>query len=158
MAIQAGSAHRSGSRCSTEALVAGLLELNLTQELAVFCDDEQEDVGAMDCVVIGKVLSPASVHVSTIRSAMRLAGAIRPKCNETSRGNLFGLNIIVVGEKAENLFIADLLARISLSNHNTSRKAPLLTPFGANSTQRQLSRHLLTPVRPVAGRIPAVDL
>jgi hypothetical protein len=116
--------------------------LNLTQELAVFCDDEQEDVGAMDCVVIGKVLSPASVHVSTIRSAMRLAGAIRPKCNETSRGNLFGLNIIVVGEKAENLFIADLLARISLSNHNTSRKAPLLTPFGANSTQRQLSRHL----------------
>ncbi|CAO2191314.1 unnamed protein product [Urochloa humidicola] len=102
MASPSGSAPRSGSRNSAEeeAHVATLLEkLNLTQiegEVAALSDDEEEGEGAVDCAVIGKVISPTTIHITTTDGAMRPAW-----------GNPYGLRLRTVGERAENLFIAE---------------------------------------------------
>ncbi|CAO2045029.1 unnamed protein product [Urochloa humidicola] len=102
MAAPSGSATRSGSRSSAEeeAHVANLLEkLNLTQiegEVAALSDDEEEADGIAEWAVIGKVLSPTTVHITTTEGAMRPAW-----------GNPYGLKLRTVGEKAENLFIAE---------------------------------------------------
>ncbi|CAN6232539.1 unnamed protein product [Urochloa humidicola] len=102
MASPSGSAPRSGSRNSAEeeTHVANLLEkLNLTQiegEVAALSDDEDENEGAVEWAVIGKVLSPTTIHITTTDGAMRPAW-----------GNPYGLRLRTVGEKAENLFIAE---------------------------------------------------
>jgi len=51
--------------------------------------------------VIGKVLSPSMIHVTTIRNAMKPAW-----------GNPLGLKLRSVGYKTENLFIADFGAAV----------------------------------------------
>lgn len=57
----------------------------------------EDDVAAVvKWAVIGKVLSTATLHITTIRNAMKPAW-----------GNPFGLKFHSVGEKSENLFIAD---------------------------------------------------
>ncbi|CAN6208045.1 unnamed protein product [Urochloa humidicola] len=102
MATSSGSAPRSGSRNTAveEAHVATLLEkLNLTQvegEVAALSDDEDEDVSDVEWAVIGKVLSPTTIHITTMEAAMRPAW-----------GNPYGLRLRTVGEKTENLFIAE---------------------------------------------------
>ncbi|CAO2039933.1 unnamed protein product [Urochloa humidicola] len=102
MASPSGSAPRSGSRISAEedAHVATLLEkLNLTQiegEVAGLSDDEEGGEGAVDYAVIGKVISPTTIHITTTDGAMRPAW-----------GNPFGLRLRTVGERVENLFIAE---------------------------------------------------
>lgn len=65
--------------------------------VAALSDDEDalESGEEMEYTVIGKVLWPASLHITTIRNAMRPAW-----------GNPFGLKLRSVGEKSENLFIA----------------------------------------------------
>ncbi|CAN6235065.1 unnamed protein product [Urochloa humidicola] len=101
--IGSSSSHpRSDSGAAMDdAGVADLMKkLNLTKdegEVAMFSDDED---GEGDCKVqlrlLGKVLSPSALHISTIRSAMTKAW-----------GNPYGLKMRSVGEMAENLFIAD---------------------------------------------------
>lgn len=83
-----------------------LLErLNLTKEegeVAAFSDDEEEDARSrVDCRLLGKVISPSLLHNSTIRSAMKPAW-----------GNPYGLKLRSIGEKAENVFIAEFGALV----------------------------------------------
>jgi hypothetical protein len=81
--------------------VADLLQrLNLTAEeggIAEFSDDEDdgEPAATTEWALIGKALSPAALHVSTIIGAMRPAW-----------GNPYGLKIRSIGEKGDNLFVA----------------------------------------------------
>uniref|UniRef100_A0A0D9XBK1 FAS1 domain-containing protein n=1 Tax=Leersia perrieri TaxID=77586 RepID=A0A0D9XBK1_9ORYZ len=84
-----------------EAAVADLLkDLHLTaeeEEIAAFSDDE--DVG--DCQVeewslVGKVLSPMTIHATAILGAMKAAW-----------GNPAGLKIRSIGSKGDNLFVAE---------------------------------------------------
>ena len=86
---------------SEEERMADMLDrLNLTKdegEVAAFSDDEGGDeASGAECKLLGKVLSPATLHIPTIRSAMKSAW-----------GNPCGLKLRSVGDKAENLFIID---------------------------------------------------
>ncbi|CAN6236829.1 unnamed protein product [Urochloa humidicola] len=102
MASSTYKASRSGSHRSAEeeAHVANLSEkLNLTQiegEFAALSDDEEGGEEAVQWAIIGKVLSPMTIHITTTEGAMRPAW-----------GNPYGLKLRTVGEKAENLFIAE---------------------------------------------------
>ena len=59
-----------------------------------FSDDEDvEDPGRMEWALVGKVLSPTTVHATTIFRAMKPAW-----------GNPYGLKVRSIGEKEENLF------------------------------------------------------
>jgi hypothetical protein len=99
MAATGGGGSLSGASESRED-VADLLDwLNLTMdegEVAAFSDDEDGEDAVVKWAVIGKVLSPATIHVTTIRNAMKPAW-----------GNPFSLKFCSVGEKTENLFIAE---------------------------------------------------
>jgi hypothetical protein len=68
------------------------------EEFVTFSDDEQigDDGGSLEFALIGKVLSPLPLHISTTMSAMKLAW-----------GNPFGLRLRSVGEQADNFFIAE---------------------------------------------------
>jgi hypothetical protein len=92
------SSQGSGSSHSWEK-VADLLE-RLTKdekEIAAFSYDEEGEIsGALEFALISKVLSPSTLHIITITNTIRPAG-----------GNPFGLKLQSVGERSENLFIAD---------------------------------------------------
>jgi hypothetical protein len=104
MATRSGSgSHGGGSQNrGDDAHVADLMErLNLTkdeEEVAAFSDNEEDDGsgGSLEFALTGKVLSPTTLHISMITSAMRPAW-----------GNPFGLRLRSVGEKADSLFIAE---------------------------------------------------
>jgi hypothetical protein len=90
-----------GSSENWESSVADLLEkLNLTAEeeqVVEFSDDE--DAGGNPSkgrAMVGKVISPSTVHTAAIYGAMKPAW-----------GNPAGLKIRLVGAKAENLFVAE---------------------------------------------------
>lgn len=74
--------------------------LQLTAEEEVVADfSDDEDVAAEAApvwAIVGKVLSPVHLHVSTIQSAMRPAW-----------GNPRGLKLRTIGVKEENMFMAD---------------------------------------------------
>lgn len=74
--------------------------LKLTEdEVAIleFSDDEDSDTMApTEWTLVGKVLSPVPVHVTTVRSAMRPAW-----------GNPIGLKFRAIGEKEDNLFVVE---------------------------------------------------
>ena len=91
----------SGSMPDAQPGVAELLKrLNLTEEegeVAAFSDDEEDEVVEVEqWAVVGKVLSPSTIHASTIKGAMTPAW-----------GNPCGLKIRSIGENADNLFIAE---------------------------------------------------
>jgi len=91
----------SGLPVDPDANVADLLQnLNLTAEeedVVEFSDDEDvEDPGRMEWALVGKVLSPTTVHATTIFRAMKPAW-----------GNPYGLKVRSIGEKEENLFVAE---------------------------------------------------
>ncbi|KAK3123280.1 hypothetical protein QOZ80_8AG0627820 [Eleusine coracana subsp. coracana] len=96
-----GSRSMHSAREGMEQGVADLMgKLNLTADeeaVADFSDDELvgEEV-VVEWVLIGKVLSPTTVHVNTVLVAMR------PAC-----GKPFGLKGRSVGEKRENHFIVE---------------------------------------------------
>lgn len=106
MSSQAGGDHEvrpggSGKQPDAEPGVTDLLKkLNLTEEegeFAAFSDDEEEAADSvMQWAVVGKVLSPTSIHTTTIKNAMTPAW-----------GNPCGLKIRSIGEKVDNLFIAE---------------------------------------------------
>jgi hypothetical protein len=81
--------------------MTNLLErLNLTREeeeyVAFSDDDEVLDEDSIEFALIDKVMSLTPLHISTIMSAMKLAW-----------GNPFDLRLRSMGEKTENLFIAE---------------------------------------------------
>ena len=91
----------SGSSEAEKAEVSDLLgRMNLTAEEAdvVVDSDDEADVEMVksEWSLIGKVLSPKLVHVTTIIRAMK-----------PTWGNPKGLEIRSVGDKKDNLFIAD---------------------------------------------------
>ena len=84
-----------------DANVADLLQnLNLTAkegDVVAFSDDEEDgEVSVVEWTLVGKVLSPATVHATTIFRAMK------PVC-----GNPYGLKIRTIGEKEDNMFVAE---------------------------------------------------
>lgn len=86
---------------ASETNVADLLKnLNLTAEeekVLEFSDGEgEEGVMGMEWALVGKVLSPAKMHTSTIHQAV-----------QAPWGNPHGLRIRAIGEKADNLFVAE---------------------------------------------------
>lgn len=85
-----------------------LSRLNLTEEGAVadFSDDDDDvDLLAMEWVLVGKVISPMAVHVNTGCSAMKLAWA-----------NLAGLKLRSIGEKGDNLFLAEFAGKMEMTS------------------------------------------
>lgn len=100
MAAVGGSESRSGASNSGEDVASLLDKLNLTldeEEVAAFSDEEEEDAATVvKWAVIGKVLSPSTLHITTTKNAMKPAW-----------GNPFGLKFRSVGDKSENLFIAE---------------------------------------------------
>jgi hypothetical protein len=122
----------SGPPVDPDANVADLLQnLNLTAEeedVAEFSDDE--DVGdpvGVEWALVGKVLSPTTVHATTIFRAMKPAW-----------GNPYGLKIRSIGAKEENLFIAefkfeqDMERVLGGSPWMVGRHALLLQPYDEN--------------------------
>lgn len=105
-----------------------LLKLNLTEEeeaILDFRDDEGEAAPpVMKWAVVGKVLSPSTVNVSTVRSAIRPAW-----------GNPHGLKIRAIGEKTENMFVAELGSKVEMerimagSPWMVGRHAVILQPY-----------------------------
>jgi hypothetical protein len=81
MVTESGSGSHGGHRRNGEdgVNVSDLLgRLHLTkdeEEFVAFSDDEEatNDGGSLDFTTIGKVLSPSTLHISTITSAMRPA-------------------------------------------------------------------------------------
>lgn len=91
----------SGLPVDPDKQVADLLQnLNLTAEeegVVEFSDDE--DVAnpiRVKWALVGKVLSPTTIHAATISRAMKPAW-----------GNPYGLKIRSIGEKEENLFVVE---------------------------------------------------
>lgn len=77
-----------------------LQRLNLTGEeeaVADFSEDEGEEVLPMvEWALMGKVLSPLAIHANTVRAAMK-----------PTWGNPVGLKFWSIGEKGDNLFVAE---------------------------------------------------
>jgi hypothetical protein len=76
-----------------------LQNLNLTAEeeqILAFSDDEEDDGAAVEWALVGKILSPAKMHLSTIHQVV-----LAPW------GNPHGLKIRAIGEKGGNLFVAE---------------------------------------------------
>jgi hypothetical protein len=104
MATRSGSGSRGGGSQNRGdgAHVADLMEsLNLTkdeEEVVVFRDEEEDggSGGSLEFALTGKVLSPTTLHILMTTLAMMPAW-----------GNPFGLRLRSVGEKADNLFIAE---------------------------------------------------
>jgi hypothetical protein len=99
--------------------VADLLErLNLTkdeEEIAAFSYDEEGEIGgALEFMLIGKVLSPSTLHITTITNTIRPAW-----------GNPFGLKLQSVGERPENLFIAEFRSLLDKKRAMTAMQASL---------------------------------
>jgi len=80
--------------------VADMLEnLHLTteEEVAAFSDEEEDNGGpTVEWALVGKVLSPSTVHSSAIQGVMKPAW-----------GNPAGLKIRSIGMKGDNLFVAE---------------------------------------------------
>jgi hypothetical protein len=79
-----------------------LKRLNLTEE--DFCDDEDvAETPTLEWALVGKILSPMAVHVNTVRAAMKPAW-----------GNLAGLKIRAIGDKGDNLFVAEFTSKADM--------------------------------------------
>ena len=94
---------------STNPNVMDLLRrLNLMEEeeavVVDFSDDEdEEEPPPVEWAIVEKVLSPAPVHVNTVRSAMKPAW-----------GNPVGLKLRAIGDKSDNMFVAEFGCRAGM--------------------------------------------
>jgi hypothetical protein len=100
MASGGSGSNGDGSSTPNPNVTDLLRRLNLTEEegaVADFSDDEEiVPASTVEWALVGKVLSPSPVHVNTVRSAMKPAW-----------GNPVGLKLRAIGEKADNLFVAE---------------------------------------------------
>ena len=72
--------------------------------MADFSDDEGEaEPPLVEWATVGKVLSMMAVHLSTVRTAMKPAW-----------GNPVGLKFRAIGEKGDNLFIAEFGSSVDM--------------------------------------------
>ncbi|KAK3127025.1 hypothetical protein QOZ80_7AG0567120 [Eleusine coracana subsp. coracana] len=85
-----------GRRIEVEELLRNLHLTTEEMEITELSDDEDDDIGNSEMTVIGKVLSPVTIHASTILGAMKPAW-----------GNPVGLKIRTVGEKGDNVFVVE---------------------------------------------------
>ncbi|CAN6328230.1 unnamed protein product [Urochloa humidicola] len=88
--------------------VAELLQkLNLTAEegdVVDFNDNEDgEEIAHVEWALLGKVISPSTLHANTIRAAMTPAW-----------GNPYGLKIRSIGEQSDNLFVAEFGNKVDM--------------------------------------------
>jgi hypothetical protein len=99
--------HQARGQEDVDPHVAEMLKnLHLTAqegEHAVFSDDEEEDETMTEWALVGKVISPGSLHQSTI------FGALKP-----AWGNPVGLRIRSIGEKKDNLFVAEFGCKMDM--------------------------------------------
>ncbi|XP_012701525.1 uncharacterized protein LOC101786648 [Setaria italica] len=96
-----GSGGSGGKGNTLNPNVTDLLQkLKLTEEEDAVLDfsdaEEEETLAPVEFALYGKILSPVPVHVSTVRSAMKPAW-----------GNPVGLKLRAIGEKKDNLFVAE---------------------------------------------------
>ena len=99
---------QSDGQTAPSSTVADLMQrLNLTEEEGGVTDfSDEEEAGApasVECALLGKVLSPSALHANTIRAAMTPAW-----------GNPHGLKIRSIGERGDNLFVAEFGSKIDL--------------------------------------------
>lgn len=76
VAMAAEPSSSAGGSCSADHVEDLMERLRLTavEALPVVLDDEDEaDLVSPDCALVGKVLSPNTLHIQTISSAMRPA-------------------------------------------------------------------------------------
>ncbi|CAN6304644.1 unnamed protein product [Urochloa humidicola] len=104
-----GSGAPGQGRASTDPGVSELLQkLNLTaeeEEVLAFSDDKAtEEIAVVEWALVGKVLSPSVVHANTVREAMRPAW-----------GNPYGMAIRSIGQRGENLFVAEFGTRLDMN-------------------------------------------
>lgn len=98
------SAGDSGGKGGADSLGPNVEEmlrtLNLTEEEGAVMDfvddDEEETLAPVEWALVGKILSPVPVHIDSVRSAMKPAW-----------GNPARLKIRAIGEKGDNLFVAE---------------------------------------------------
>lgn len=87
-------------------------------------DDPVDDVPDAECGRVGKVLSPSALHVNMIRAVMKPAW-----------GSPLGLKIRSIGEKSENLFVAEFGCKADMdrsllgSPWMVGKHAVLLQPY-----------------------------
>lgn len=100
MATSGGGTGGQGAVNPSPNVTDLLKRLNLTKAegaVAEFSDDEEVlEEPRLKYAIVGKVLSPTPVHVNTVRSAMKPAW-----------GNPPGLKFRAIGEKGDNLFVAE---------------------------------------------------
>ncbi|XP_039851740.1 uncharacterized protein LOC120710142 [Panicum virgatum] len=91
---------KGGSSPKLPSVEVMLRNLNLTEEEGAIMDfiddDEEEALAPVEWALVGKILSPSTVSVDSIRSAMKPAW-----------GNPVGLKIRSIGEKGDNMFVAE---------------------------------------------------
>jgi hypothetical protein len=108
-----GSGEDGGDRASKQKKtqdsgVAEMLQkLNLTADeggVVDFSDDEDlGEAAKVEWALLGKVLSPTALNANTIRSAMTPAW-----------GNPFGLKVRSIGERGDNLFVAEFGSEVDM--------------------------------------------
>lgn len=106
--VRSGSSG-GGDGCPNPNVTDLLRRLNLTAEekaVADFSDKEDVEIPALvEWALIGKALSPLPVHVSTMHSAMKPAW-----------GNPVGLKFRAIGEKGDNMFVAEFGSGVDLES------------------------------------------
>ncbi|CAN6353966.1 unnamed protein product [Urochloa humidicola] len=105
---EGGSDRTPREQSNPNPSVADLLQkLNLTAEegdVADFSDDEDQGEDAnVEWVLLGKAISPSTLHAATIRSAMTPAW-----------GNPHGMKIRSIGEKGDNLFVVEFGSKVDM--------------------------------------------
>jgi len=108
MAVVGGGRSGAGGGGNPTPNVTDLLKrLNLTEEEGDVVEffDEEEDTAlpTMEWALVGKVISPMDVHVNTVRAAMK-----------PTWGNPVGLKIRAIGDKGDNLFVAEFASKVDL--------------------------------------------
>jgi hypothetical protein len=103
-----GAVGGGDDRRAPNSNVADLLQkMNLTAEegtVAKFSDDEEDmDAAVVEWELVGKVLSPSTLHINTIRGAMTRAW-----------GNPYGMKLRSIGERGDNLFVVEFASKLDM--------------------------------------------
>lgn len=96
--VRGATSDGEGAKPSVTDLMHGLNLTENEEAIADFSDDEEDDMlPLVEWAVVGKVLSPSMIHVNTVRAAMKPAW-----------GNPYGLKVRTIGERGDNMFVAEL--------------------------------------------------
>jgi hypothetical protein len=103
-----GAVGGGDDRRAPDPNVADLLQkMNMTAEegnVVEFSDDEEDmDAAVVEWALVGKVLSPSTLHINTIRGAMTRAW-----------GNPYGMKLRSIGERGDNLFVVEFSSKLDM--------------------------------------------